>query len=176
MGRHKRYDGPTEFIGGRIRQDYLSDLLESLGRQPMQQFLEDVVEARVEEFRRRKELKSIINGSTNKDIYNSPLGTALSINIRQLSNSRDINRSAKDRPTIEMIEQMYLTPFDEIVKNNLDDIEYLQKIRYLLKKRYEFVDTIVRQNHSKKGKRLYELEEAMRRDRERRHMVNQELE
>jgi hypothetical protein len=76
-----------------------------------------------------------------------------------------------DKPDIKMLEQMFLTPFVEIVKNNLDDIEYMRRIRYLFKKRYEFVDRIVRDNPPKKPNRLQELEEAMRRDRARRNQT-----
>jgi hypothetical protein len=170
MGRHKKYDGPTEFIGGRIRQDCYSDLLESLGRQPIQQFLDEAVEAKVEKFRRQKEIESMINESANKDVYNSPLRTALSIRLRQTSPDRDISRSANDKPAIEMIEQMFLTPFDEIVKNNMDDVDYMKKILRLLKKRYEFVSGIIAEAEGRpKTDKWKSISEAIERDRARRN-------
>jgi hypothetical protein len=106
----------------------------------------------------------LINGSASKDYYNSPLGIALSINL-------GLDKNANHKPAVETLEQTYLIPFDEIVKNNLDDIEYVKRIGQLHKRRYEFLDTIARQGQSKKGKgnRLRDLEEAMKRDRARRN-------
>jgi Arc/MetJ-type ribon-helix-helix transcriptional regulator len=138
--------------------------------------IRNLLKSVIDEWKKDQQIKESIE-SANKDTYRSPLGTAMSsLSVHVVSSSKDDTNSnindkgvRKLKPESKMLEQMFLTPFDEIVKENLDDPKYMREIMVLLKKRYDFVSNIVAgfDNTPKTVKKMQELEEALAKNRER---------
>ena len=124
------------------------------GKLNRSEFINEHVVSVLEEWEKERQAELLISESANKDSYNSPLGSVMTIiDTRHTNENKNIKQNDNNKPDEKMLEQMYLTPFDKIVTENSDDIEYMRNVMVLLDKRVQWVRKIVN-DHDKPPKSI----------------------